>query len=120
MKRWGGWQKANMGYFYSHLIKMESLIQKLDQLDLEDDHKIHLGHLIDSHIHHAILDLILSELSDADKIIFIEKLKENPEDPKIIEFLNGKIDRIEDKIQLATQQLKEELHKDIKEAKRHG
>lgn len=106
-----------MAFFYSHLIEIESIIVELDKLDLSKEQKHHLASLIDSSLHHTILDAVLSELSPADKKVFIEYLKED-DHGKIWKFLNEKLENIEDKIKKAAGGLKEELHKDLKEAKK--
>lgn len=107
-----------MSKFYSHLIEVESLVIELDRLDLTDDQKTHLATLVDSSLHHAILDAILSQLTDVDKRVFISHLNEGNHD-KIWKFLNEKVDRVEDKIKKASDDLKKELHKDLKEAKKN-
>lgn len=106
-----------MKHFYEHLIEIESITFELDKLDLDEQQKIHLASLVDSSLHHAILDAILSELSDQDKRVFLKHLSEN-DHLKIWKFLNAKVENIEDKIKSAAKDLKEELHKDIKESKR--
>lgn len=106
-----------MKYFFSHLIEIDSVIIELDKLDLSPEQKLHLANLIDSSLYHTILDVVLSELTPQDKRIFLNHLKENDKD-RILQFLNGKIDNIEDKIKKVANDLKEELHKDLKEAKK--
>lgn len=103
-------------FFYSNLIEIESIIMELDKLDLTDEQKVHLAGLIDSSLHHMILDAILSELTPADKKVFLNHLKEDNHS-KIWQFLNEKVDNIEDKIKKAADDLKTEMHKDLKEAR---
>lgn len=104
-------------YFYTHLIEIDSVFIELEKLDLSEIEKKQLAHLIDSNLHHHILDAILSELNMEDKKLFMEHLsKEN--EKKIWHFLNAKTDNIEEKIKQAVEELKEKLHKDIKESKR--
>lgn len=105
-----------MRQFYTHLIEIESLIVELDNMRLTDAQKIHLTALIDSSIHHSILDAILSQLKDEEKVIFLNHLKEN-DHGKIWQFLNSRIENIEDKIKKTAKELKDELHKDIKKSK---
>lgn len=116
-----------MKHFYTHLIEIESVIVELDKMDLSKEEKLHLADLVDQSLHHTILDAIFSELSDADKRVFVSHLRENEHNEqsssssKIWKFLNEKIDKVEDKIKLAAKDLKEKLHKDLKEAKKlHG
>ena len=109
-----------MKYFFSHLIEIESIIIELDKLDLSKEQKIHLTSLIDSSLHHTVLDAVLSELSDQDKRVFLNHLQEDNHD-KIWKFLNEKIDKVEDKIKAIADDLKVKLHKDLQKAKKlHG
>lgn len=104
-----------MKHFYSHLIEVDTLIIELDSMDLSEKEKLHLAALIDTNLHHAILDAIFSQLSDGDKTVFLEQL-DSKDHKRIWRFLNEKIDKVEEKIKLAAKNLKEELHKDIKKA----
>lgn len=106
-----------MKYFFSHIIEVESIIIELDKMDLNQEQKKHLTELIDSSLHHTVLDVVLSELQISDKRVFINHLKEG-DHSKIWQFLNGKVDNIEDKIKKAADDLKLQLHKDLKEASR--
>lgn len=103
-----------MKHFYSHLITVESIVTELDKLDLSLDQKTHLTTLIDSSLHHTILDAVLSELAPKDKKVFLDHLKKDDKG-KVWQFLNEKVDNIEEKIKKAADDLKEELHKDLKE-----
>lgn len=102
--------------FYGHLIEIESVVVELDKLDLSREQKHHLASLVDSSLHHTILDAILSQLKEEDKRVFMQHLTENDQQ-KIWKFLNGKIDHIEDKIKNAAEGLKGELLKDIRKSK---
>lgn len=105
-----------MKHFYSEIIELESLTMELDMMDLSETEKHHLALLVDSNLHHAVLDAVLSELSEQDKKIFLEHLNRN-DHLKIWDHLNGRIENIEEKIKSAADALKSELHKDLKEAK---
>jgi hypothetical protein len=102
--------------FYTHLIDIESVVVELDKLDLSDSQRSHLAQLIDTNLHQTILDVVLSELTDEDKHIFINHLSRNDHD-KIWELLNEKVDKIEEKIVKSAEELKKEIHQDIEEAK---
>lgn len=106
-----------MKQFYTHLIEIESIIVELDKMDLSGNEKLHLADLVDSSLHHTILDAVLSQLKDDDKIKFIEHLNDGNHD-KIWKFLNEKVDNIEDKIKEASDDLKKEFASDLKEAKK--
>ncbi len=106
-----------MKHFYSHLIEIDSLIIELDNMDLSEKEKYHLASLIDTNLHHCILDAIFSHLLESDKEVFLEHL--NSKDHKRIwKFLNKTVDKVEEKIKLAAKNLKVELHKDIKKSKK--
>lgn len=107
-------------YFYSHIITVEAIISELDGLDLKPHHKRHLAALVDEIMQNTILDLVMSQLAQEDKLIFAERLRNNPHDKEIMSFLSSKVSNIEDQIKKAVEDLKKELHENIKEAKKHG
>lgn len=107
-----------MRHFYSHIVEIESVLVSLDELELSDEQKKHLASLIDSTIHKTILDVILSKLSGEDKKQFLYQLNQNPGDRKLMEFLSQRIDNIEMEIKKVVKDLKNELHEDLKEARR--
>jgi ribosome recycling factor len=104
-------------YFYTHIIDTSSLSLELGGMDMKPDERVHLSSLIDSSIHHAVLDLVLSELNVSDKKVFLTHLASEEHD-KVWKLLNSKIENIEDKIRKAANDLKQELHKDVEEAKK--
>ena len=104
-------------HFYSHIIETSTLSIELGEMDLSKDERIHLISLIETNIHHAVLDAILSELSEEDKKIFLSHLAAEDHD-KVWKHLRKNIKNIEEKIKKAAESIKEELHKDIQEAKR--
>lgn len=107
-----------MKYFYSKYIVIEFLIGELHSMDLSDEERHHLASLIDSSLHHAILDEILSNLSEENKREFLHQLNQDPENEKIMDFLKDKVENIEEKISSISEQLVKEMHKDVKEAKK--
>ncbi|MDO8570456.1 MAG: hypothetical protein Q7R97_02625 [Candidatus Daviesbacteria bacterium] len=109
-----------MAYFYSHLVQIEEITLKLNELNLSDSQKKHLASLIDSTIHHTILDIIFSKLSLSDKEMLMYKIKNNPEDKEIMTILNDKVENIDMEIKEAVSKLKKELHEDVEEVKKHG
>lgn len=104
-----------MKKFYSHLVEIESVYIELEKLDLSFKQKSHLANLIDENIHALVLDLVLSELTESDKLEFLRLMRQHDQ-IKIWELLNKKIEKGEEKIKKVIEELKKELHKDIKEA----
>ena len=107
-----------MAYFYAKYVVIESLLSELQDLGLSEKERHHLANLADSSLHHTILDEILSQLSSEDKKAFLHKLKTDPEDEKIMEFLNEKIEGVEERIKKVADDLVLEMQKDIREAKK--
>lgn len=103
-------------YFYSHIVEIDSVIVELNKMDLSENEKKHLIEIADSSMYHAVLDAILSELSQDDKKIFLKHLSSEDHE-KTWQHLNSKINNIEQKIKKTAEELKNQLHKDIKEAK---
>jgi hypothetical protein len=107
-----------MKYFFTKYIVIEDLIAELDSLDLSPEEKHHLSGLVDSSLHSAILDEVLSNLNSADKKTFLEKLDKDPENEELTDFLKERIGNIEDKIKKVSDDLVKELHEDVKESKK--
>lgn len=103
-------------YFYTHIIDTSTLSLELGNMNLTPKERMHLISLIDSNIHHEILDLILSELNPEDKKTFLAHLASENHD-KIWKLLNSKVDNIEEKIKKTAETLKKELHKDIEDVR---
>lgn len=104
-------------HFYSHLVEKKTLIIALNELPLSEDEKIDLLVLIDSNLQHVILDAILSELKEEDKVEFLKHLTHNDHD-KVWAFLNDRVEDIEEKIKKAASTFHKKLHNDIKEVKK--
>ena len=107
-----------MTYFYSKYIIIEDLITELHEMNLSQEERHHLAALVDSQLHHAILDEILSSLNPEDKKVFLEELSKDPENEKLMDFLSEKIENIEEKIRTVSDALVKQLHSDVREAKR--
>jgi hypothetical protein len=103
--------------FYSHLIDIESINLSLYLLDLNERQKQELMLIVESNIHHVVIDTVMSELSEEDKKKFLSHLAAEKHE-EIWSLLEGKIKNIEEKIKQAVQVLKQELHKDIMEVKK--
>ncbi len=103
--------------FYSHLVKTDNLKLALQSLDLDDKEYKHVEMLIESTIHHEIIDAILSELSEEDKKIFLKHLASDNNE-KVWEYLMTKVDSVEEKIKKSAESLKKELYKDIEKSKK--
>lgn len=100
-------------HFFSHLVDIEGLIIEIDSFSLPDEEKAELKSLIHENIYHSVLDSILSEMTEEDKRVFLSHLASDEHD-KIWEFVNKKVLFIEDKIKKAAEDIKEEIHKDVK------
>ena len=104
-------------HFYSHLIEIDSLTAMLSDVPLSTTEKKDLLSLIESNMHHTILDLVLSELSEKDKQTFLTHLAEDNHDATW-QLLKQRVSDIETKIQKAADDLTKELHEDIKRSRK--
>ncbi len=104
-------------FFYSDLIKTTDISVKLTEINLSEDEKTHLISLVEANIHSTVIDTVLSELSKEDKKIFLQNLVSNDHE-KTWEHLRSRIGKTEDKITKAIGKLKEDLIKDLLEAKK--
>ena len=107
-----------MRHFYSHIVKIEEVTVELDELDLTDSQRKHLAEILDSTVHHIVLDTVLTKLGEEDRMTFLAKLRKDPEDQTLMTYLVERVENIEGEIDIAIVSLKEELIADIKEAKK--
>jgi hypothetical protein len=103
-------------HFYSFIVETDSLFLEIDSLTISENEKKHLKSLAESHIHHGVLDGILSELTHDGKKEFLKHLNTRDHE-KIWKFLNNNIVKAEEKIQKITNSIKSELLRDLKEEK---
>lgn len=104
-------------HFYSHILEIDSLQVSLDLLDLTPKEKEELIAIAETSIHHVVIDIILSELKEEHKRIFLTYLSRD-DHANIWIFLNQNINNVEDKLRRAINDFKKELHQDIQEAKK--
>lgn len=103
-------------HFYSHLIEIDTIHNSLTDLNLEVHEKRELIIIVESSIHHVVMDTVLSELSEHDKKIFLGHVV-SQEHEKVWDLIANKVQDVENKIRKAVDNLKEKLHEDIKETK---
>ena len=108
--------KIKSKHFYSSLVDLDDLLADLNIIEATEREKEDLGDIARINLHQAIIDRILSELTDSDKKKFLE-LVASGEEEKIWDHLHSKVEKIEDKIVDAADQLKRELKEDIKKIK---
>jgi hypothetical protein len=104
-------------YFFSHLVDIQTIHLKLQDLDLNDEEKSELVNLAHDTLHYEILNAVLAELSDDDKKIFLRQMTMS-DHASLWRFLNKKVDNIESKIKQIADDVIEEMHGDIEESKK--
>ena len=103
-------------HFYTHIIETETISLELDTLNLKPEEKEHLERLVESQIHHAVVDVVLTQLPEDDKKAFLEHMHTKSYD-KVWSLLHTKIDDAEEKIKKAARDITVELLKDIKQTR---
>lgn len=102
-------------HFYNQIVQVDSLYIAIEQMDIEKHQKQELVELVDSQLHHTILDLVLSYLSEEDKHEFLLHHARGDHDA-LWEHLNNRVERVEDKIVVVAAELAKKLHDDIHES----
>lgn len=104
-------------HFYSHLVEVESIYIELDLMGLKKEEMRELAELVDSSIHHVVINVVLTHLEEDDKRLFLSHLvSENHEE--IWKLLGAKVKKAEIKIGQAVDKLKLDLRHDIHKVKR--
>ncbi|MCA9371580.1 hypothetical protein KC726_01655 [Candidatus Woesebacteria bacterium] len=99
-------------HFYTHLLQIDSIIIPLDTMELLPEEKNELLVLIETQVHHVVIDTVLSELSEEHKRIFLANLEEDNHET-IWKHLKEQIEEVETKIQQAVHTLQQTLHQDM-------
>lgn len=102
-------------YFYAHIIDPEDLHRELDVLDITSHEKNHLTLILESSLHHQIIDLVLTELPDEHKKSFMLHLA-NDDNESTWKVVEAGIDNPEAKIRECLESFKQEIAQDILEA----
>lgn len=103
-------------HFYSHLVETSLISLDLGDIEMTKDERKHLIDLAHAQLHHVVMDAILSELSESDKKRFLSHVARDEHD-KVWKLLDEKVENVEEKIKKAAEDLKKELHRDLKKAK---
>jgi hypothetical protein len=104
-------------YFYSHIIATADISLALADVDMPNEDRIKLIALAEENLHHAILDSILSQLPEEDKKIFLKHVSLD-EHENAWKFINETLSDAENIILKIAKDIKDEMHTDIKNAKK--
>lgn len=110
---------AKAKIFYDHLVAREEIIAVLDKHKLAVEEREELVALIDEHLHHHVLDTILTHLPRAKHKEFLEKFHKNPADEGLLVYLRESVEvDIEAEIASRAKKVKSELLSEISRARK--
>lgn len=99
-------------HFYDHLHDPDRLHTHLHVLDMTDDERNHLVLIIQSTLHHRIIDVILEKLPDTHKDAFLDHVATDDHDA-VWRLLNEHVQTPEETIREVITILEDELAKDV-------
>src|SRR5574340_239083 len=106
-----------MKLFYDHLIVREEIVAELDNVSVEE--KEELLQLIEEHLDHRILNVILTHLPFEKHEHFLTSFHQAPHDKKLLDFLKKEVKAdIEKEIREEGERVKKEILAEIKRAKK--
>ncbi len=100
--------------FFSHLLDTDQLIMMVERLLEIEKEKMEILDMIDSTIHHRIMDRILYELDDKHHELFMTEFSRDPGNEDLLSFLKKQIPDIEDRIQSESKDAQDSLFEDIR------
>jgi len=103
-------------YFYHDILDLEWIEDEINDLDISDLEKKKLAQMARYELHQTILDAVLSELNEREKKVFLANLNYDTND-RTWRHLSQNIEKVEEKIIEVSQKLKEDLKKDLADAK---
>lgn len=101
----------SMKYLFEEIIQIKTVHLKLNEMDLADQEKEELLEIMKSTVHHKVIDLILSELTDEEKEIFLEGVSTGQMDKnkQYLSVLKDRINNLEAKIKEKVKEAEAEL-----------
>lgn len=109
-------QAKKQNHFYHSIVSMESLRVRLDLFEFSPEERERLMEVAERTLHHSILDLVLSELNEEDRKLFLAHHAAEDHD-EVWRLLTGNIKNIEKKIKVTAESVSHKLHKDLKKLK---
>lgn len=100
--------------FFSHLLDTDQLIMLVERYLEVEEEKLEILDMIDSTLHHRVMDRVLHELDEGHHEIFIAEYSRDPGDEELLFFLKKHIPDIEDVIRSESKSTQASLFEDIK------
>lgn len=105
--------------FYDHLVEIEQIKITLLKNGVVAEHLDEMILIIDEHIHHRVLDLILQHLPTDKHESFLKDMYSRPHDPKLIDYLKKAAHpEIESHIKNVVLSIVDEVLREIKRSKK--
>ncbi len=84
-----------MKYLFEEIIEISEIQVTLDKLDLNDDERYYLIELSRSSINHKVIDFLLTELVEEDRVSLLTDLTTEKEASLILQSLSLKLQNLE-------------------------
>lgn len=109
-------RKDQKKYFYEHIVTHESIVLEIDTLEMSTTERWHLVSLVESMLHNAILDTVLSRLQPEDKKVFLHHVVSQDHE-SVWQLLHEKAAGVEKHITQTAHEVFSQLRRDIHEAR---
>lgn len=106
-----------MSVFYDHLVGLDEIHNELLNFNLPTREHYHLLQIVDSTLHHEVLNVILLEIPQEAHEHFLVEFHNRPADPAHLEFLRQYSPEIEDKISSTANGVKSRILGEIRKSK---
>jgi hypothetical protein len=106
-----------MSLFYDHLTNLSEIDRELEELIVEHHEKAHLLEIVDSALHHSVMETILTELPAEHHQHFLREFAIRPHDKDHLVYLIQFSPDIESKIRTKAESTKKKFKEEIKKAK---
>lgn len=99
-------------HFYSHLVSIDSVLIEIGTLEVTYEEREHLRNMAESTIHYAIMSEVLEDLTPEERKVFLQHVMKGEHD-KVWKLFDKKVEKIEEKILRASDEIKSILLQDI-------
>ena len=99
-------------HFYSHLTDPQRFHAHLQSVEMTDDERTHLVVIIESTLHHRIIDIVLENMPDPHKDTFLDHVASEDHEA-VWRLLNEHVEKSEETIKEVIHLLEKELEEDL-------
>ncbi|OGC70020.1 hypothetical protein A2415_01520 [candidate division WWE3 bacterium RIFOXYC1_FULL_39_7] len=98
-----------MKYIFEEIIQTDNIFLIIEEHFDDDTEKEYMKNVIRDTIHHKLMDMVLDELDEEKRVLFLAEADDESKHPNLLERLKEWVDRFEDKIHSRAREAESEM-----------